>query len=91
VSGFAATAAGRWYMLTRTELLRVECYLHSASVSSQLHSEQRLQILKQIRAAKLSQSAAEQENALLNLLKVIAADYSNVPEPEHSGPILFDD
>lgn len=78
-------------MMTRTEVLRIECYLHSASVASNLHSEQRLLILKHIRAARLAKSAAEQENALLSLLKVIAADYSHVPEPEHSTPVLFDD
>lgn len=78
-------------MLRLNELLRLECYLHSASVSSQLHSEQRLQILKQMRAARQARSAAEQQNALLSLVKTIATDYSHVPEPEHSVPILFDD
>jgi hypothetical protein len=78
-------------MMTQPEVLRIECYLHSASVSSQLHSEQRLLILKHIRAARLAKSAAEQENALLSLLKVIATDYSEVPEPEHSVTLLFDD
>ena len=78
-------------MMTKTEVLRIECYLHSASVSSTLHSEQRLLIGRHIRAARLAQSAAEQQNALLSLLKVIATDYSNVPEREHALPVLFDD
>lgn len=78
-------------MLTLNELLRLECYLHSASVSRQLHSEQRLQILKQMRAARQAHSESTQQSILLSMLKTIATDYSHVPEPEHSVPILFDD
>jgi hypothetical protein len=79
-------------MLTRTEVLRIECLLHSAHVSERWHSLQRLQVVRLLKSCRdAAGDTSQQRILLLELWSVLGSDWSHIPEPEQAAPILFDD
>ena len=79
-------------MLTRVEVLRIECLLHSAHVSERWHSHQRLAVARLLKRCRdAAGDTGQQRSLLLELWQVLGRDWSDVPEPEQAAPVLFDD